>query len=447
MTTTRDDLDTPAGVLGFVRGCKVDADRAEADLLAGAVLWAEQHPAESITGAAVWPVAGMESEVALAGEGAPLVAEFCIAEFATAIGRSTDSGRALLAQAIELKHRLPRHWARVQAGTLEPWRARRVAEATLGLSLPAAGHVDAQLAAYAHKIGPAQLERLVEEAIARFMPDTAQENAERAADGRHVTFHHQQIGFNGTTCVEAELDLADALDLDAAISAQAEALRQAGCTEPLDVRRAMAAGELARRQLTLDLAGHLAGEPARAGERSVKARQVVLYVHLSEAALTGAPTPESLDLARVENHRQVVTADQVRTWCANPDTTVTVTPVIDLAEHIAVGAYEIPDRLRAQAVQRDHTCVFPWCHRSARTCDIDHAIPHQRSGPTSSENTAPLCRRHHRLKTHSPWTYTVLDPGTYLWTSPHGYQFLRDHTGTLDVSPDRPTPSSDPPDG
>jgi hypothetical protein len=34
----------------------------------------------------------------------------------------------------------------------------------------------------------------------------------------------------------------------------------------------------------------------------------------------------------------------------------------------------------------------------------------------------------------------VLDPGTYLWTSPHGYQFLRDLSGTLDVSPDRRRP-------
>jgi hypothetical protein len=31
----------------------------------------------------------------------------------------------------------------------------------------------------------------------------------------------------------------------------------------------------------------------------------------------------------------------------------------------------------------------------------------------------------------------MLEPGSYLWTSPHGYQFLRDTEGTLDVSPDR----------
>jgi hypothetical protein len=41
------------------------------------------------------------------------------------------------------------------------------------------------------------------------------------------------------------------------------------------------------------------------------------------------------------------------------------------------------------------------------------------------------------LKTHGRWTYTVLEPGSYLWRSAHGYQYLRDHTGTLDVSRDR----------
>jgi hypothetical protein len=52
------------------------------------------------------------------------------------------------------------------------------------------------------------------------------------------------------------------------------------------------------------------------------------------------------------------------------------------------------------------------------------------------------------LSTHTPWTYTVIDPGTYLWTSPHGYQFLRDRHGTTDVSRDRPPPRApDPPLG
>jgi hypothetical protein len=103
--------------------------------------------------------------------------------------------------------------------------------------------------------------------------------------------------------VASEPDLTDALDFDAALSAEAEQLALGGSTESVDVRRAMAVGEIARQQLALDLraAGGEAGKP----------RQVVLYVHLSEAAL-----------------------------CGNRDTEVIVKPVVDLNEHIASNGYQ-----------------------------------------------------------------------------------------------------------
>ena len=95
----------------------------------------------------------------------------------------------------------------------------------------------------------------------------------------------------------------------------------------------------------------------------------------------------------------------------------------------------VPDRHAEIVTLRDKTCVFPWCTRPARRCDKDHSIPHNRGGPTCPCNLAPLCRRHHRIKTHGAWSYRTIEPGTYLWTSKHGYQYLRDTTGTLDVSP------------
>ncbi len=425
MTATAEglaELDSPAGVLAFARDSRVAAIRAEADLLLAAATWAEQHPPESIEVSATWAPAG-DCPLPLAGEGAPLVAEFCIAEFALAIGRSTDSGRMVIAHALELKYRLPRHWTRMQSGEVEAWRARRVAAATLGLTREAARYVDDQVAAFAHKIGPAQLDRLVEQAVARFMPELAEDNAEKAAEGRHVTFHHHQVSLNGTTFMECELDLTDALDLDAAIAAGAEQLRLAGSTDSLDVRRAIAAGQLARRQLGLDLET----APTR-----TTPRQVILYVHLSEAAITGVGGIG--ELAQVHNHHRTVLAEQVKAWCSASDTRVVVKPVIDLDQHIGVAGYEVPERLAEQSQVRDGTCTFPWCTRFAIGCDSDHVVAFDDGGSTCSCNIAPLCRRHHRLKTHSSWTYTVIDPGTYLWSSPHGYQFLRDRHGTIDVS-------------
>jgi 5-methylcytosine-specific restriction endonuclease McrA len=325
----------------------------------------------------------------------------------------------------------------VQAGDLEAWRARRIAESTFNLSAGAAAFVDAQVAPFAHRIGIAALERLIAEAIARFMPDKAAEDAEKSADSRHFSIDHQQVSFGGTSQLTGELDLADALDLDTAIAKGAHEQLTLGSTDSLDVRRSIAAGQLARNQLALDLDAEREEETA-AARRRLKPRQVVLHVHLSDTAITGTGTgiSGSLELARVENKHRILTADQVRTWCANPATVVIVKPVIDLNEHIHVEGYEVPDRLCDQVALRDHNCVFPWCTRSARKTDADHVIPHDEGGTTSSDNIAPLCRRHHRLKTHTSWSYTMLEPGSFLWSSPHGYQFLRDHHGTLDVSRD-----------
>ena len=161
----------------------------------------------------------------LAGEGAPLVAEFCIAEFALAIGRSTDAGTAADRGGSRSEVPAAPLLGRVQSGDLEAWRARRIAEATFGLSMEAAAFVDAQVAPFAHRIGIAALERLVAEAIARFMPDQAAEDARSAADGRHFTIEHQQVPFDGTSQIRRRgFDLADALDLDAAADP--------GCRDP-----------------------------------------------------------------------------------------------------------------------------------------------------------------------------------------------------------------------
>ena len=111
--------------------------------------------------------------------------------------------------------------------------------------------------------------------------------------------------------------------------------------------------------------------------------------------------------------------------------------MIDLHDKVRVDQYEVPDRIAEHAQLRDGGCVFPWCTRPARSCDIDHIVPAARGGETATDNLAPLCRRHHRLKTHGGWTYTAIEPGTYLWTTPHGYHYLRDHTGTTDVTGDR----------
>ena len=132
-----------------------------------------------------------------------------------------------------------------------------------------------------------------------------------------------------------------------------------------------------------------------------------------------------------------VLEQQIRDWCGRTDTQLTVLPVVDLADHESVDRYEVSDRLQTRVGLLTPTCVFPWCARPARRCDKDHVIAHGDGGATCSCNLAPLCRRHHRLKTRAGWRYRPVESGVWLWSDPHGQSFLRDARGTTDITPVR----------
>src|SRR3954454_13557977 len=327
--TSGTTLDTGA-ILAAARAARRAENAAATEVLVQAVAWAHLHevtvPDEAST---VLVEHGHDTGIPIAGDGAPLVSEFAVAEFASALGLSAGAGRNLVGQALEHAHRLPRLWARVQAGSLAPWRAGRVAEQTLSLSMDAATYVDQMLAPFAHRTGPAQTQRLVEEAIARYMPEYAAEQRDRAAEQRYFSIDHDQVSFAGSSRVHGELDLADALDLEDAVRAGAEQLKALGNDESLEVRLSLAVGMLARGQEALEL-GVVSTDRSHARCSTPEAaRRVVLYVHLSEEVLhTGEPDAP----AWVENTGgQLVTARQVAQWCGRPDTSrVTVKPVIDL---------------------------------------------------------------------------------------------------------------------
>ena len=419
------DSGSPAAVLAFVQEQRAAAQQAEVLVLEGALAWADLHPDETVTtptgGGDAGPALFAEVAVPLAGEGTPLVAEFAPMELGAALGMSTDSARALVGDALELAHRLPRTWKLVRAGEVPVWKARRLAQLTMCLPPAGAEFVDRQLAAVVGRIGWAAIGRLVDHARAMFDPEGAEKQRREAADGRRFDVRTRDATPEGTVLVEGTLDLADALDLDAAISQGAEELAALGSSESLDVRRSMAAGGLARRQLALDLLAEAGGERAGA---VVKPRQVVIHVHLSEASISR----DEAGVAHVEETRSVVSTDQVRGWCGSDQ--VVVKPVIDLEAHHRTDAYAVPDRLTEQTRLTQPVCAFPWCERPARRCDTDHVVAHGEGGPTCSCNLAPLCRRNHRAKTHTGWTYDKADVATYLWRSPHGLHLVKDRGTT-----------------
>lgn len=411
---------TPTDMLARVRATRAAAMAAEADLLMQAAEWADAHPDLD-----------HDPDDPDAERGIPNWEWSASAPFAAALGRSTASGEALMRDALVLRHRLPSVWAEVAGGRLEAWRARRIAQAVLDAPDDVCAHLDRELASVAATVGPIILERLLDEAMLRLHPEERELAQFQALDHRHATLHAGSINDSGVADMTLRGDWKDLHDFSLALSRVAAALATADeqrgeFVESLDVRRARAVGVLADPAAALAL---LQGDPA-----PTPSKRTTLVVHVSMEAVIGSDP-----VGRCDTLGGAVLTQQIRDWCGRTDTHLTVQPVIDLTDHAQTEAYEVPERLKARADLLNPSCVFPWCHFPSRRCDHDHVVPHGQRGSTCDCNLAPLCRRHHRLKTHAGWRYTTLDTGTYLWSDAYGQQFLRDPRGTRDVTPpDRP---------
>jgi hypothetical protein len=206
------------------------------------------------------------------------------------------------------------------------------------------------------------------------------------------------------------LDLSHFLDL---INTEAATIET---DDPIEVRRAMAVGNLTRRMT--------GGKPPR----------VRLYLHADLADLLD----DTIGTGSVERLGPL-TMSKIKDWAGH--SAVTVLPVLRMDHPDAVDQHDPPAWMRELVILRDRHCVHPWCQTDARACDLDHIIEYlemTRGGPpgqTHPDNLAPLCRRHHRAKTRRRWRYRRQPDGSYLWTGPHQRQYRVDHHGTTAVAP------------
>ncbi|WP_340538048.1 HNH endonuclease signature motif containing protein [Nocardioides sp. GXZ039] len=390
--------------LAAVRAAETVVREAEVAKLHAVLAWAAEHTIDNEDDVPDRMSFG-ECPLHLAGRGAPVVEEFAAYDLAAALGLSSESGCAYLGEALELRQRLPRLWAAVTAGRLVVWKARKIARATIALPVEGAAYVDQRLAQAVTKISLVQIRRLVQEAILRFSPQDVKDDQ---PDRRRVIIDFHLTDTDGNVPVDAVLAAPDAHALEQALRDGAKRLADSGCEDTLDARRSMALGDLARGDQALDLG---------------RGTSVVVHLH-----------QDSRDVGRCETTRSPVTVETIRQWVGSA-AKVFLRPVIDLNDTVHVEAYEAPDRLRRQIELRDLTCVFPHCHKPASRCDLDHVCPHSRGGATCTCNLAPLCRRHHRAKTHGAWRYLVEHPGSYRWTVPSGTAYPRDHHGTTPLGP------------
>jgi hypothetical protein len=153
---------------------------------------------------------------------------------------------------------------------------------------------------------------------------------------------------------------------------------------------------------------------------------VILYVHLTDQTLLSGE-----GIVRVENHGPLLAA-QLTELLGHDQ--VIVKPVIDLNDNIDVNAYEIPARIRERVRLAHPVDRFPYgtAQTTTRT-DLDHIQPYEPHGPpgqTSTTNLTPTTRFHHRVKTHGRWQVEHTAKGALQWTTPNGFTFRVDQTGT-----------------
>ena len=169
--------------------------------------------------------------------------EFCVAELGVLHGVTTLAAELLLADALDLRHRLPRLWRQVLAGQVRAWQARKVAELTRPLSWAACAEVDAQLSGMIGLLPWARFQKILHAAILEADPDLAVERERRARELRDVWAADSQ---DGLKTIIARAASGDAVWFLATVNRIADVLAADGDQDPVGLRRSKAVGILAR---------------------------------------------------------------------------------------------------------------------------------------------------------------------------------------------------------
>ena len=429
-----------ADVLSRLQSTLTRRRQVEVDDLTLVLEWCELHRMEALPDL---DAPGGEREQRVGGDGTPKVQELALCELGIARGVHTLAARAMVADSLDLRHRLPLTLARVVALQADLWLARKVASMSRRLSAEAVGVVDAAVAAAIVGQSPGRVLSIAEAKVVEAdLPAYEREWAEQRTK-RYVGLGRTDE--HGLKHLIARITAGDAHWIDAMLERIADILSQRpehdGPTPTTrDELRSIAMGWLARPAELLELLLEHGDEgESRATAfpdalldalRDADPKRMrptsILYVHLHEAALTGSAS----GVARVEGlgPMTLTALHDLLATC-----TVVVKPVIDLAEHVSTCAYEHPEAIKERIHLLRPVEAFPHATTVSRNVDLDHPVPYDPGGPpgqTNSHDSQPLARTRHRAKTHLAYTCTPTATGEMIWTSPHGLHRLVDASGT-----------------
>lgn len=333
-------------------------------------------------------------------------------EFAPELRASPAEVEKRIGRAVALTGRMPRVLTAMRAGRIESYGAKRVLDVTAPLTDDQARAVDDLLA---EKLGsapastwqPRNMVRHVARLMEKVDPGGQTERARRSRAHRRIELDHRP---HACSTLSAKLPTELAAACYARVDAMAGSLRKRGEQRTLDQLRA---------DITADLL--LGNDP---GVTPPEAAATV-YIHMpadtalsisdSACELDGyGPIPAPIAREIMTNERSIW-----RKVLCDPGT----------GDPVDLGRTRRSpnEHVRTLVRVRDRECIFPWCRRPARHCDIDHERQWaEHHNDTSVDNSGPRCRRHQRLKNDPRWI-TRYDPvhGTASVTTPNGTT----HTG------------------
>ena len=186
--------------------------------------------------------------------------EFAASEVAGELEISTYAARALLADVLDVRHRLPRLWARVTACEVATWVARKVAVATRDLTPEQALFVDAGVAEYADgRLSWSRFETVLEARVVEADPEAAA--AREAAAAAEQFAKVGRSNEHGQKTLYVRSTAAVITRIDATLDYLCQALRALGETETADELRVKAMLLLANPLQAVELLDRLQTRP------------------------------------------------------------------------------------------------------------------------------------------------------------------------------------------
>jgi hypothetical protein len=229
-----------ARLAGLIEQNHAELMARECRMLQLACAWADAHYLDS--GSSEYQPL-IQRACAWAGAGTPEVSEYCAAELGALQGTGMAAARALIADALDLRYRLPRLWDRVLTGGVRAWQARKIAEQTRPLSWEACADVDHALSDFVGMMPWPRFAKILSATILQAAPALAAERAERARTSQDVFSLDSE---DGLKTIVAKAAAGDVIWFLATVNRIAEILTARGDTDPIGARRARAVGILAQ---------------------------------------------------------------------------------------------------------------------------------------------------------------------------------------------------------